>query len=273
MDRCIIKFDERLKQSFIKIYMSISLMCSHNLNLEYPTTMEKAMDDSFREITANADELTYALKDVFPNGMSGMINYDSVKAMGLKLSEAVNDYVAHVNQPHQISRIDFVPIFFREFINSYFFKKLISVAYKVAQEIPDENDPLESGFSNVEELEDEIVKYINNKVSCEKFTCWTQKKKSQYLKIWHILFFLCACFIQLYIQENISLPVKADKAVNVRKQPQLNAEIICLLKENTEAIILEDTIHYYRIAFIDGNDTKKEGYVSKRSVRLLNKEI
>lgn len=277
MNKYKIKIDERLKQSFINICIYFNRICSSNPDFDYSDTMGKTIVDSFKEITVNINELTNVLQDIFPNGMRGMMNYDSVKTMGVKVSEAVSNYAVHAELPHQPSKIDFSPVFLREFINSNYFIDLISVAYKVMQKIPDrimnEDDPLESGFSSVEELEDEINKCINNKASWEGFACWTQKKKSQYFKIWHLLFFLCACFIQMYIQENISLPVKADKAANVRKQPQLNAEVVCLLKENTEAIILEDNIHYYRIAFIDGDDIKKEGYVSKRSVRLINEEI
>lgn len=278
MDRYIIKIDERLKKRFIKMQKSFNRMCSYNLWPEHPDTMESAVDDSFREIITNIDKLTNALQDILPNGIRDMVNYNTIKATGEKLSEAVNAYAEYAGQPHQLSKIDFSPVFFREFINSYCFKDLISAAYKVTQEMPgkiaDEGNALESEFSNTEELEDDIHECINSsKDSWKETDDWLQKRKGQYFKIWQILCFLCACFIQLYIQGNISLPVKADKAINVRRQPRLNAEIICLLKENIEAIIIEDTIRYYRIAFIDEDGIKREGYVSKKSVKLLNEEI
>lgn len=271
MDRYMIKIDEELKKSFINVQKSVYRMCSHNLDLGY--SVETAIDESFKEIISNMDGLSDALNDIFSNGIKDMVDYDSVSVMGVKLSDAVDDYT---DQPHQLSNVDFSLVFFREFIKSHFFKDLISVAYKVTPKTSYktyEDDPMESGFSNVEELEETIGKCINDDmISCEKYADWTHKKKSQYLMAWQILFFLCACFIQMHIQLNISLPVKSDKVVTVRKQPQPDTDVVCLMKENTEAIIIEDTIRYYKIAFIDEKGIKREGYVSKKSVNLLYKD-
>lgn len=261
MDRYMIKIDEKLKKSFINLQKSINRVYGLNHCQEYPYTIETAMDESFREIISSIDRLIYALNDIYPDGIMGMIDFDSMKVVGMKLSEAVDDYAAHADRPHQLTNIDFSIVFFREFINSHFFKDLIVVAYKVTQVTSyktNEDGPTESRFSDVEELKNAISKYINNDaISWEKFADWTQTKKSQYLMIWQILFFLCACFIQMHIQINISLPVKADKAVIVRKQPQPDKGVMCLMKENTEAIIIEDTIRYYRIVFIDEEGIKK----------------
>ena len=50
---------------------------------------------------------------------------------------------------------------------------------------------------------------------------------------------------------------------NVKEFPQKGAEIVCIIKENVEAIILEDTNYYYKVSFTDENGETKEGYVAK----------
>lgn len=274
MNRYLIKVDEDLIKSFIKIQKNFNWM--YGCSLEVFDTMEKPIQDLYEGTVANMDmnKLSHAMQDAFPNRMS-MMNYDSVIAVGVKLSDAVSIYATHAEQSHQLSKIDFSPIFIRQFIHSDFFKDSINIAYEMTRkEFDQTGDNINesgSGLSDMTELEDDVNECIHCPESFrEKFTAWSLKRKILYCKINQILCFICACFIQPYIQGNISLPVMALKAKNVRMMPQVGSEVICQMKENTEAIILEDTIHYFRIAFIDDIGIKREGYVAKNGLKLLN---
>lgn len=275
MKRNLIKVDEDIIKGFIRIQKNINRI--YGCGLETFDTMEKTIQDLYDGTLANIDinELNAAMQDAFPNSMRGMMDYDSVKKMGEKLSEAVSDYASHAKQPHQISKIDFSPTFISEFINSGFFKDSIYIAYKMTYkesgQAGDEVNRLESGLYDIVELEHDICEYINKpKYFHEKFIGWPLKKKIRYYKINQILCFLCACFIQSYIQGDIGLLVVAHKVSTVKRMPEAGADVLFMLAENTEAIILENSIRYYRIAFFDEDGVKREGYVAKKNVRLLN---
>ena len=271
----MIKVDEDLIKGFIKVQKNINRI--YGCCLDTFARMEKTVQDLYRGTIVDMDisELNTAMQDVFPNGMRGMMDYNSVKKMGEKLSEAVSDYAAHAEQPHQVSKIDLSPTFISEFINSGFFKDSVYIAYKMTYkesgQAGDEANRLGSGFSDIEKLEHDICECINKpKYFHEKFTRWPLKKKIRYYKINQILCFLCACFIQSYIQGNIGLPVVAHKVSTVKRMPRAGADVLFKLTEDTEAIILENSIRYYRIAFFDEDGIKREGYVAKKNVRLLN---
>lgn len=277
MNRYLLKIDEALIKSYIKIQKSVNRICGCRIEGENFDTVEKNINDLYRKTAANMDmkELDAVMQDAFPHGMRSMIDYDSLISTGVRISEAVSAYAAHAEQPRQLSKIDFGPIFISEFVNSDFFKDSINTAYKMIQKESDRaGDKISepgSGLCDIAELENDVNEFIDNpEYFYEKFTGWSPQKRVQYCKISQILCFLCACFIRPYIQESISLPIMALKVKKVRKMPQAGAEVTCKLKENIEAIILEDTIRYYRIAFIDDDGIKKEGYVAKDKLRLLN---
>lgn len=275
MIRYLIKADEDIIKSYIKIQKNANRI--YGCSSETFETMEKSIQDLYEGNAANMDinELNATMQDAFLNGMRNMIDYDSVRKMGEKLSDAVSDYAAHTEQPYQLSKIDFSPIFISEFINSDLFKDSINIAYEMTKKEPgqegDEVNELRSGVFDIEELEHDICECINDpRYFREKSSNWPLKKKIWYYKINQILCFLCACFIQPYNQWNIGLPVVAHKASNVKKMPEAGSDVLSRLTENTGAIILENSISYYRIAFIDGDGIKREGYVAKKGLQLLN---
>lgn len=277
MNRYLIKADEALVKSFNKIQKSVNRIYGGSLEPKTYDTMEKPIQDLYVETVANINmgELNAAMYDAFPNGMRYMIGYDSVIMAGAKLSETVSAYASYAEQPYRLSEIDFILVFINEFINSDFFSFSINIACKMAwKELEQEEDEVNrpgSELSDMEELEDAIYECINEpRFFREKFTGLNLKKKLQYCRIIHILCFLCAFFIRQYTKVDIGSLVVAHKVSNVRKMPQAEAEVICRMKENTEAIILENVILYYKIAFIDEDGIKKEGYVIKRNLRLLN---
>ena len=277
MNRYLINVDEDFIKIFIRIHKNVNRICGCDLEPEISNTMEKIIQDLHEGTVANTDmnELNTAMQDVFPNGMRGMIDYDSLKRMGAKLSEAISAYDDQEELPHQLSKTDFNPVFIGEFINSDLFKDSVNIAYMMTRkefdQVGDGANELGSGLCNIAELEDDVNECINSPVSFhEKFSGWSLKKKILYCKINQILCFLCACFIQPYIQENMGFPVVSHKVSNVKKMPEAGSDVLFKLTENTEAIILENSISYYRIAFIDGDGIKREGYVAKKNVKLIN---
>lgn len=273
MDRYSVKVDKDLIKGFIKVQKNINRV--YGCCLDTFLRMEKIVQDLYRGTIADMDinELNTAMQDVFPNGMRSMMGYDSVRKMGEKLSEAVSVYVAHAEQPDQLSKIDLSPIFIREFIHSGLFKDSVNIAYKMTYKgsgrTGDEANG--SGLSDIVELEHDICESINDpRYFHEKSASWPLQKKIRYYRVNQILCFLCACFIQPYIQGNIGLPIVTHRASDVKKMPKAGAAVLSKLMENTEAIVLENSISYYRIAFIDKDGIKKEGYVAKKNVRLIN---
>lgn len=277
MGRYLIKADEAFIKSFNKIQKSINKIYGCGLEPETYAVKEKHAQDMYERLAAivDIDELNSAMDGAFPNGMRKMMDYDSVIMAGAKLSEAVSAYASHAEQPYRLSEIDFIPVFINEFISTGFFSYSMNIAYKMTQkELEPGGDEMNSPTPEIPDL----AEFENTIYECiiepdlfrEKFTGMNIKKKLQYCRIAHILYFLCAFFIRQYIQVDIGSPVVAHKASNVRKIPQEEAEVICRMKENTEAIILENVILYYKIAFIDEDGIKKEGYVIKRNLKLLN---
>ena len=135
MNRYLIRVDETLIKSFIRIQKSANKIYGCSLGSETSDKAEKSMGDSCSETVANMDidELNAILLDTFPYGMSGMIDYDSIKKVGVKISEEVSDYAVLEEQPYQVSKIDFIPIFISEFISSGIFNDSIEIAYKIAK--------------------------------------------------------------------------------------------------------------------------------------------
>ena len=187
MNRYSVKVDERLIKSFIKIQKNVNRI--YGCNSEVFDTMGNLIQDLYEETAANMDmnKLNAAIHDDFLNGMRSMIGYDSVRKMGEKLSEVVRDYAAQAEQPHQLSKIDLSSIFISEFISSCLFKDSINIAYKMtwkeSDQAGDEFNGLESGFSDIGELEHDICECINDpKYFREKFTDWPLKKRSSIVR-------------------------------------------------------------------------------------------
>lgn len=209
MDKCLIKVDEAFIKSFINIQKNVNRMYGGGLDPAAFDILGETADDHYPGTVSNADidKLNTALQDIFPNGLNGMLDYYSLKNAGIKISDEVNAYAARKEQPHPLSEIDFSPVFIKEFMNSCYLKDFICAVYRIIQKLPgkkEDNSPL-SGFFSAEELKDEINGHIHNDSAFGGFSGWSCKKKSQYLKSWRTLCFLCACFMHLYLKENISL--------------------------------------------------------------------
>ena len=201
--------------------------------------------------------------------------YDSIQSMSKDLSETVIS--ARAKKPVSLSKIDFTPVFVNEFINSGSLKESIETAYEIAQEEINEKEvtenTLESDFSSIEELEEVVNEHISNpKGFQERIANWSQEKKIKYFIIWQLICFLWMNFCQPYFQANIGMPAMSYIVSNVKELPEKGAKVICQLKQNVEAIILENTSYYYKVSFIDEDGNVREGYVAKKNLKVLNED-
>lgn len=137
----------------------------------------------------------------------------------------------------------------------------------------DEEESEGEGFETNEEIYEVMEEQINNPEGFQaRVANWSEKKKKQYHIVYVILFLIYSISIEPYLQQYIGVPVMAWTVAHVRELPDMASEFIVDLKENIEAIIIENVPYYFKISFADENGDTKQGYVSKRSVKFVNQD-
>lgn len=106
----------------------------------------------------------------------------------------------------------------------------------------------------------------------ERVSNWTETKIKKYFIAFIIISFIWSNFIQPYFVEHIGMPVTSWIVSNVKEIPAKTSEVIGELKAGMEAVIIDNVPYYYKVTFVDENGEIKEGYVSKRSVKIINEE-
>lgn len=278
----IIEFERELQNGFHKTQKTIKKIYRYNSGLRYSDELKKVMNNLFKEMRQidvpqlNLQEVNEALQNIAVHGIDNKMSIDDIQGVGKKISEAVSAIAeAHSEEIQQLGSFDFRSVFIDKFINSGSLKESIDTAYKITQDKfgGTEVDALESDFSSVEELEEAVNEHISNpKGFQERIANWSQKKKIQYFIIWQIICFLWVNFCQPYFQDNIGKPVTSYIISNVKELPEKGAKVVCQLKQNIEAIILENTIYYYKVSFIDEDGKVREGYVAKKNLKVLDEE-
>lgn len=284
MEKDFFELVDTIIEQFENMQKKIYRLYGYGSSLKYYEYLKKSVYGSFKNIVgaSNIDIPQSDLNDMQPNimqnRMKNVVKYDLLKEVGLKLSETVNALgVTQKEQIQKLSEIDFGSMFYKKFVDSASFKESIDIAYDIVQEELDEVDRksniFKSDFSSAKELEETVKEHINNFTSFqEKLSEWTEKKKKRYFIYFMILYFLWGNFCQPYFQQNIGIPATAYVVSNVKERPQKRAKIICQLKENVKAIILESLIYYYKVSFTDEDGNAREGYVSKINLKLLKNE-
>ena len=151
--------------------------------------------------------------------------------------------------------------------------------FEIINESYYEDDDIEDfesqeGFASNAEIQEALEEQSNNPIGFqEKFSHWTEKKKQQFFIVYVIISILYSIFLEPYLQENVGLPVTAWTIAHVKELPEKAGKYITDLKSEIEAIIVENVPYYYKVSFIDENGELKEGYVSKKSVRLIEAAI
>ena len=137
-----------------------------------------------------------------------------------------------------------------------------------------ENGDSEEGFKSNEEIQEAFEQHCSNPVGFQERICnWTEKMIRQFFIAYCVLKILSDIFFVPYLQENVGMPVMAYAVAHVKEFPEKASDFIGDLKENVEAIIIDNVPYYYKVTFTDENGDVKEGYVSKRSVRLIEDSI
>lgn len=195
---------------------------------------------------------------------------ESLKAISESMS-LFSESIAS-EQLRQLRGIDYSTLFANIMSQSSSLSQIVDTAYSMVQDELSEANEQDENF-NEEEFQEVLQEQASNpKGFQERIAGWTDKKKIQFFIIWQLIMFIYGNFFQPYFQENIGMPVTAYVVSNVKELPQKGADIICQLKENVEAIIIENTNYYYKVSFIDENGEKREGYVAKRNLKDVEEE-
>ncbi len=154
-------------------------------------------------------------------------------------------------------------------------KNLSSLATAIYEESEEEEiSELETDFASNEELQEAIIEQTENPMGFqERVANWAESKKKKYFIAIFILMFVWNNFVQPYFQEYIGVPVMAWTVAHVRELPEKASKFVGNIKEDIEATIIENVPYYYKVTFVDENGEVKEGYVSKRSVKLVKPVI
>lgn len=150
-------------------------------------------------------------------------------------------------------------------------KNLASIATAIYRESEEEeSSELETDFASNEELQEAIIEQNENPMGFqERVAHWADSKKKKYFIAIFILMFVWNNFVQPYFQEYIGVPVMAWTVAHVKELPEKASKFIGDLKDDIEATIIENVPYYYKVIFVDENGEVKEGYVSKRSVKIV----
>lgn len=192
-----------------------------------------------------------------------------------EISESMRLFTANIasEQLKLLHEIDYSALFADIIPQSSSLSQIVNSAYSIVQDELLEDDEQNNIFTE-EEIQEALQEQASNpKGFQERIANWTEKKKIQFFIIWQLISFIYGNFLQPYFQENIGIPVTAYIASNVKELPQKGANIICKLKEDIEAIIVEDTNYYYKVSFQDENGNLVEGYVAKRNLKKIEKNV
>lgn len=156
------------------------------------------------------------------------------------------------------------------------FNSIISIAYEISQSYStdkeySEQERSETRFTSQREFVEALIEQRENPVGFqEKVANWAEDKKKKYYLIIFLSLFMWNNFVQPYFQQNIGVPVTAYIVSNVKDIPEKTGKVVCQLKKDIKAIIIEDTNYYYKVKFIDEDGIEKEGYVAKKNLKVID---
>ena len=128
---------------------------------------------------------------------------------------------------------------------------------------------LQEGFRNDTEIREALIEQANNPEGFqERFADWVEKKKRQFYIVIGVISFIWVYFFQDDFKQYICQPIKEYVVAKIRELPNKDAGIIGELKDE-QAIVTGDEPYYYKIKFTGEDGKEHEGFVSKRSVILM----
>lgn len=151
---------------------------------------------------------------------------------------------------------------------------IIEQIYQKSSETGHIEDEQETDFISNEEFQEAMQEQIENPQGFqERVSNWTEAKIKKYFIAYIIISFIWSNFLQPYFTEYIGMPVTSWAVSNIKEIPEKTGEIIGELKDGMEAFIIENIPYYYKVKFVDKNGETKEGYVSKRSVKIIDESV
>lgn len=171
-----------------------------------------------------------------------------------------------------LQQIDYSSLFAENVSKAASWSDILETAHTLVEDELEEEFDDSDAFTETEIQEALQEQAENPKGFQERAAGWTEKKKVQFFIIWQIIMFIWGNFCQPYFQEKVGMPVMTYVVSNVKEVPKKGAKVIGKIRENVEAIIIEDTNYYYKVSFTDENGETKEGYVAKRNLKLIEEE-
>lgn len=167
-------------------------------------------------------------------------------------------------------------LLYDEFINNIDLEEnnLTELTNRICEEMAsnsEEEVDLQSqeGFRNDTEIREALIEQANNpKGFQERFADWAEKKKRQFCIVIGVISFIWVYFFQDDFKQYICQPIKEYVVAKIRELPNKDAGIIGELKDE-QAIVTGDEPYYYKIIFTGEDGKEHEGFVSKRSVILI----
>ena len=127
----------------------------------------------------------------------------------------------------------------------------------------------EEGFTNDTEIREALIEQANHPEGFqERFSDWSEKKKKQFYILFLIWSFIWSNFLRDDFKQYVCQPVKEYVVAKIRELPNKDAGVVGELKDE-QAIVTGDEPYYYKIMFIGEDGKEHEGFVSKRSVILI----
>ena len=260
-----------LTKSLSKIMKTYS-MCSENEIVESIRKTRERYEKMYK-FDFSEDQLQNSMKKSTELITKAMRMYDQMDVF--KASNRVADSLnaiskslnINIEQLRALQKLDYSSIFTDIVTNAASLPDIVEEAYTLIQdELDDENDVFTE-----EEIQDALKEQMTNSKNFQvRISEWTEKKKMQFFIIWQLILFIYGNFFQPYFQENIGVPVTAYVVSNVKELPEKGAKIIGKIQKNVEAIITENTNYYYKVIYTDEKGEKREGYVAKRNLRVID---
>lgn len=135
------------------------------------------------------------------------------------------------------------------------------------------DDSEEEGFKSNEEIFEAVEEQINNPENfLKRIKNWSERMKKEYAIAYHLLKFIVMICVIPYLEDTVGKPIAAKTVAFVRELPEQGKNLVAELREGIEAMIVDDVPYYYKVTFTDENGEEREGYVSKRSVKIIEED-
>lgn len=244
---------------------------------EINSPMLKAIED-FKEILQPYNQLTETIKNNLSNNFQNK-NWQN-------LFREMDSVISKYNFSELFSRIKVENETIREILPRTYLDRLndINITETLYSEGGDSNSLSKIAENIYKEIEEDEILDLEDNTSFEQiiedvsndrigFQEKLYNKSDKYKKKYFIVIFVISLIFKIfllpYIQENVGKPVMTKIESKIRLEPNSKAEVTDFIKVDTKAGITGNERYYYKIVYRDSEGHLNEGYISKRSVFLI----